>query len=806
MDQSGSKNENNRYHRLISGLILLGGLALVMLSFMTVQNDSESQDLQMPMSPASAARLDDWIVLGPGGGGAQFMPTASPHDSNRLLVSCDMTGSYVSHDAGESWRMFNLRGRARFFLFDPNEPDVIYVQTIGLWRSDDAGRSWNLVYPRPDQVRDVRMANDHASERIMTDSGPAPLVTALNIDPDNSRILFAAVQEGEQFSVQLSRDRGESWSEEVRLTSQGQLILIDPESPAQDRTIYVLGSRSVTRRAGGEWKELSSAPGAGQLHSVTGGTSSDGEVVFYGLTGPEDAGLWEQHRILVSRDGGGSWQDATSSVLPGSEFRFSAVAASLNNPEVAYLAGRNQETGERHLFRTSDRGQSWIDLGRRHEGPVNIDAGEPANPPWFYRLYSGVWNRQALSLGVDPNDPDICYASDFGNTLRSVDGGTTWKGLAFETLGEGRVRTRGLDVTTAYGVHINPFDPRHIFISYTDIGAFESRDEGRTWQIGTTGIPRDWRNTTYWIVFDPDVRGRMWGAFARNHDLPRPKMWRTLDPLDYQGGVAISTDTGETWTASSEGMPETAVTHLLLDPDSPPPNRTLYAAGFGTGVFKSTDGGRTWDLKNEGIEGDTPFAWRLARDNEGVLYLIVARRSEGEEFNTPEDGALYRSVNGAESWEKMPLPQGVNGPNGIAIDPDDPERLYLAAWSRPHNGNAVGGGIFLSADGGASWQQIFGGDQHVYDVTIDPTRPEILYACGFESSAWRSEDRGRSWQRIQGFNFKWGHRVIPDPRFPEHVFITTFGGSVWYGPARGDSEAPEDIATSALQYSQQHSR
>ena len=56
-----------------------------------------------------------WRKLGPGGGGALFYPTISPHNTNTVLVGCDMTGSYISGDAGESWRMFNLRSRAAAF-------------------------------------------------------------------------------------------------------------------------------------------------------------------------------------------------------------------------------------------------------------------------------------------------------------------------------------------------------------------------------------------------------------------------------------------------------------------------------------------------------------------------------------------------------------------------------------------------------------------------------------------------------------------------------------------------------------------
>src|SRR5947209_9729536 len=102
---------------------------------------------------AFAARPGDFRVIGPGGGGAMFNPTISPHDANTVLVSCDMTGSYITHDGGKSWRMFNLRGRTEFFAFDPKDPQVLYAQAAGLWRSQDGGRMWNLLYPKPSSVK-----------------------------------------------------------------------------------------------------------------------------------------------------------------------------------------------------------------------------------------------------------------------------------------------------------------------------------------------------------------------------------------------------------------------------------------------------------------------------------------------------------------------------------------------------------------------------------------------------------------------------------------------------------------------------
>ena len=83
------------------------------------------------------SRPGDFKIIGPGGGGAMFHPTISPHDPNTVLVSCDMTGSYITRDAGKSWRMFNLRGVVQFFVFDPLDRKVIYAQSNGLWRSQD---------------------------------------------------------------------------------------------------------------------------------------------------------------------------------------------------------------------------------------------------------------------------------------------------------------------------------------------------------------------------------------------------------------------------------------------------------------------------------------------------------------------------------------------------------------------------------------------------------------------------------------------------------------------------------------------
>jgi photosystem II stability/assembly factor-like uncharacterized protein len=271
-------------------------------------------------------------------------------------------------------------------------------------------------------------------------------------------------------------------------------------------------------------------------------------------------------------------------------------------------------------------------------------------------------------------------------------------------------------------------------------------------------------------------------------------MWRNGGTGNFEGGVCVSTDGAKTWKLSNEGMPQTACTHILLDPKSPAGARTLYACGFGRGVFKSTDNGKTWSLKNEGIDKKDPLAWRLTRADDGTLYLIVARRDSKKPLGGDGDGAIYKSLDGAEHWTKVAMPDGSNFPMGISVDPGDLKHLYLACWGVFSMDGDTGGGVFESRDGGAAWKNVFSEGQHSYDVTLDPKNPKTLYVCGFNSGAWRSTDSGATWQRIKGYNFKWGQRVVVDPNDAEKIYISTFGGGLWHGPAAGDPNSREDGA------------
>ena len=686
-----------------------------------------------------------WRILGPGGGGSVFHPTVSPHDSRTALVACDMTGSYLTRDGGATWRIFNLGETVQFFLFDPIDARAIYAGGMGIFRSGDGGETWKRFFPGEAQIS---TGDDHASGSLRAAGRPIAEVTALGIDPADSRSLYLA----QGAALWTSYDAGGTWQKSADLPGPARRIWIDGRSLRGDRTLYLAGPDALYIRREGRWR-TSKLPG-------TATEMAGAPPVFYATV---------RGKIYVATDGGVTWRD---SALPGFQGQATALAASAEHPEIAYVSYSGLRAPVRPTWgvaKTTDAGRHWE--------PVY----DHVNDAWLSDRFGAGWAGAPIGLGVAPLDAGIVYATDSGRVMRTTDGGKIWNETYSYATADGNWTSSGIDVTTCYGVHFDPFDARHMFISYTDIGLWASDTAGASWYSATrAGVPRQWENTTYWMEFDPAVRGRMWAAMSGTHDLPRPKMWRRASPDSYTGGVVRSDDGGRTWRVQNNGMPQTAATHILRDPAG-----ALYVTGFGRGVFKSTDGGEHWSLKNAGIPGEQPFAWRTVRDSQGALYLTVARRSDDGKFGNAGDGALYRSTDGAEHWSRVPLPEGVNGPNGLAIDPRDPARLYLAAWGRSTPEGAADGGIYLSTNRGTTWRRVLDRDQHIYDVTLDPKDARVLYATGFEAAAWRSADRGLTWKRIAGYDFKWGHRVTVDPQDRAMIYITTFGGGVWHGKADG---------------------
>ncbi|MCB2203771.1 hypothetical protein KQI65_03415 [bacterium] len=117
-------------------------------------------------------------------------------------------------------------------------------------------------------------------------------------------------------------------------------------------------------------------------------------------------------------------------------------------------------------------------------------------------------------------------------------------------------------------------------------------------------------------------------------------------------------------------------------------------------------------------------------------------------------GGVWKSTNSGFDWRALGdlLPNLRIG--AIAVDPFDSDRILAGcgegyvAWQ---GAAAFGQGIYLSSDGGESWELLpstLGRDfWYVYDVDFDPYQPDVVLACTWQG-VYRSSDGGQSWRNI----------------------------------------------------------
>ncbi len=252
-----------------------------------------------------------------------FNPTISPHDPNTVLISCDMTGSYITHDGGRTWRMFNLRGVVNFFVFDPLDAKTMYAHATGLWRSTDGGEQWNLIYPSPSAVKGVKMDSDHSDEQILADPDPLSTIAALAVDPSNSQVLYAAAGTKESPALFISRDYGKSWQKRANLPDLPRRIWVDAHSPADARTLFLASAHTIAVTGAGGVRSL---PLPAVVTDTSLGFGSGAQPTIYATS---DQG------IFISNNGGATWH---KSDLPGAGGKVRAIATSLHHPETAYVS------------------------------------------------------------------------------------------------------------------------------------------------------------------------------------------------------------------------------------------------------------------------------------------------------------------------------------------------------------------------------------------------------------------------------------------------------------------------------------
>ena len=189
----------------------------------------------------------------------------------------------------------------------------------------------------------------------------------------------------------------------------------------------------------------------------------------------------------------------------------------------------------------------------------------------------------------------------------------------------------------------------------------------------------------------------------------------------------------------------------------------FYMAATNGGVWKTNDAGRTWnpifDDQNTGSVG----AVEVAPSNPNILYV-----GSGEGLQRPDlstGNGMYRSNDAGRTWAHLGLRDGQQIPR-IAIDPTNPERLFVAVLGHPYGPNAERG-IYRSVNGGQSFERVLFKDENTggADVVLSPNDPNTVYAVlwearqgPWENAAWsgdnsglfKSTDGGATWTQLAG--------------------------------------------------------
>lgn len=206
------------------------------------------------------------------------------------------------------------------------------------------------------------------------------------------------------------------------------------------------------------------------------------------------------------------------------------------------------------------------------------------------------------------------------------------------------------------------------------------------------------------------------------------------------GGVWKTTNAGTTWESLFDGQGSYSIGALTLDPQNP---HTIWVGtgenvggrhvGYGDGIYRSDDGGKKW--QNMGLKESEHISRIIVHpDNSDVIWVAA----QGPLWNKGGERGLYMSTDGGQSWEKTLGDDEWVGVTDLVIDPRDPSVLYAATWQRHRNvaaymGGGPGSGLHRSTDGGRTWTALTQGiptsNLGKIGLAISPQNPDVIYAA-----------------------------------------------------------------------------
>jgi len=353
---------------------------------------------------------------------------------------------------------------------------------------------------------------------------------------------------------------------------------------------------------------------------------------------------------------------------------------------------------------------------------------------------------------------------DSGNGSASVDSALR-QSLTWRCIGP----HRGGRVVAVAG---DPVDRKTFYFGACAGGVWKTTDAGMYWEnvsdgffttaaVGALAVAESDPNIIYVGTGETTIRG----------------------DVSHGDGIYKSTDAGQTWT--NVGLVETRfIAKIRIHPTNA---ELVYVAALGhafgpnteRGVYRSKNGGATWEqvLFRNAHTGAVDLAMDVR--NPRVLYAAFwnGRRDAYSLTSGGPTCGLFKSTDGGDTWKELTrnpgLPTGIIGKIGVTLSPAQSGRVWAII-------EAEDGAVFRSDNGGETWQRCSEQGElrwrawYYSHIFAHPTQPHTVYVLN--GAAWKSTDGGATFTKYptpHGDN----HDLWIDPKDPNRMIQGDDGGA-----------------------------
>ncbi len=206
------------------------------------------------------------------------------------------------------------------------------------------------------------------------------------------------------------------------------------------------------------------------------------------------------------------------------------------------------------------------------------------------------------------------------------------------------------------------------------------------------------------------------------------------------GGVWLTENAGTTWTPIFDQYPSFSIGCVAFDPQHP---TTIWVGtgenvggrhvGIGDGLYKSVDGGKTF--LHMGLKDSEHISKIIIHPANSQIIWVAA---QGPLWSKGGERGIFMSSDGGVTWQKTLGDQEWTGATDLIIDPRNSDILYAATWQRHRTvaayiGGGKGSGIHKSIDGGKTWQKLTNGLPTGVvgktGIAISPQNSNVIYAA-----------------------------------------------------------------------------